>query len=155
MMDLLLLKLEFVTKERFQIFMLSLIVHIVAAVKIVNHAEYVVPPLTDDGPSAYNGVRIVFVLTVNGRALRQVTRLLRALYRSHHYYYIHVDAVGTHISCIALFSVFALYGSSPLIYCCVYMLRLNFMNYANNSRGRLAGVKPGSSIKILIGVSLL
>jgi protein xylosyltransferase len=37
-------------------------------------------------------VRIVFVLTVNGRALRQVTRLLRAIYRPHHYYYIHVDS---------------------------------------------------------------
>lgn len=39
----------------------------------------------------YTGVRIAFVLTVNGRALRQVTRLLRVLYRPHHYYYIHVD----------------------------------------------------------------
>jgi len=39
----------------------------------------------------YTGVRIVFVLTVNGRALRQVTRLLRVLYRPQHYYYIHVD----------------------------------------------------------------
>jgi len=40
----------------------------------------------------YTGVRIVFVLTVNGRALRQVTRLIRVLYRPHHYYYIHVDS---------------------------------------------------------------
>ena len=35
---------------------------------------------------------IAFVLTVNGRALRQVTRLLRVIYRPHHVYLIHVDA---------------------------------------------------------------
>jgi len=36
--------------------------------------------------------RIGFILTVNGRALRQVTRLLRIIYRPHHFYLIHVDA---------------------------------------------------------------
>ncbi|XP_013172151.1 PREDICTED: xylosyltransferase oxt [Papilio xuthus] len=36
-------------------------------------------------------VRIVFLLTLNGRALRQVHRLINVLYRSHHYFYIHVD----------------------------------------------------------------
>ncbi|CAL1527402.1 unnamed protein product, partial [Lymnaea stagnalis] len=35
--------------------------------------------------------KIVFVLTVNGRAMRQVTRLLRLIYSPDHYYYIHVD----------------------------------------------------------------
>jgi len=54
-----------------------------------NDAIYVPPQPHDSLP--YTGVRIVFVLTVNGRALRQVTRLLRVLYRPHHYYYIHVD----------------------------------------------------------------
>jgi len=54
-----------------------------------NDAIYVPPQPRDLQP--YTGVRIVFVLTVNGRALRQVTRLLRVLYRPHHYYYIHVD----------------------------------------------------------------
>ena len=54
-----------------------------------NDAVYVPPQPRDLLP--YTGVRIVFVLTVNGRALRQVTRLLRVLYRPHHYYYIHVD----------------------------------------------------------------
>jgi len=54
-----------------------------------NDAVYVPPQPRDSLP--YTGVRIVFVLTVNGRALRQVTRLLRMLYRPHHYYYIHVD----------------------------------------------------------------
>jgi len=54
-----------------------------------NDAVYVPPQPRDLLP--YAGIRIVFVLTINGRALRQVTRLLRVLYRSHHYYYIHVD----------------------------------------------------------------
>ena len=36
--------------------------------------------------------RIAFILTLNGRGLRQVTRLLRTIYRPHHTYYIHVDA---------------------------------------------------------------
>lgn len=54
-----------------------------------NDAIYVPPQPRELLP--YTGVRIVFVLTVNGRALRQVTRLLRVLYRPHHYYYIHVD----------------------------------------------------------------
>uniref|UniRef100_A0A182NJI0 protein xylosyltransferase n=1 Tax=Anopheles dirus TaxID=7168 RepID=A0A182NJI0_9DIPT len=37
-------------------------------------------------------VRVVFLLTLNGRAVRQVHRLLKALYSPRHYYYIHVDA---------------------------------------------------------------
>uniref|UniRef100_A0A182QK58 protein xylosyltransferase n=1 Tax=Anopheles farauti TaxID=69004 RepID=A0A182QK58_9DIPT len=37
-------------------------------------------------------VRIVFLLTLNGRAVRQVNRLLKALYSPRHYYYIHIDA---------------------------------------------------------------
>ncbi|GFR58845.1 xylosyltransferase oxt [Elysia marginata] len=36
-------------------------------------------------------VKIVFVLTVNGRAIRQVARLLRVIYSPEHFYYIHVD----------------------------------------------------------------
>lgn len=39
-------------------------------------------------------VRIAFLLTLNGRALRQVHRLLKALYAPEHVYYIHVDEVG-------------------------------------------------------------
>ncbi|KAF5269987.1 hypothetical protein FQR65_LT05786 [Abscondita terminalis] len=35
--------------------------------------------------------RIVFLLTLNGRALRQVKRLIRILYHEDHYFYIHVD----------------------------------------------------------------
>lgn len=37
-------------------------------------------------------VRILYVLIVHGRALRQVKMLLKALYHRDHYFYIHVDA---------------------------------------------------------------
>lgn len=37
--------------------------------------------------------KVVFLLTLNGRALRQVKRLIRVLYSTSHYFYIHVDAV--------------------------------------------------------------
>ncbi|XP_013115718.2 xylosyltransferase oxt [Stomoxys calcitrans] len=36
-------------------------------------------------------IRIAFLFTLNGRALRQVHRLLKALYSTKHVYYIHVD----------------------------------------------------------------
>jgi len=36
-------------------------------------------------------VRICYILVVHGRALRQFRRLLRLIYRSDHYFYIHVD----------------------------------------------------------------
>ncbi|KAK3864332.1 hypothetical protein Pcinc_029975 [Petrolisthes cinctipes] len=37
-------------------------------------------------------VRIAFILTVNGRAARQLTRLIKALYHKDHYFFIHVDS---------------------------------------------------------------
>ena len=43
-------------------------------------------------PVANGTTKIAFILTLNGRALRQVTRLLRIIYRPHHVYLIHVDA---------------------------------------------------------------
>lgn len=39
-------------------------------------------------------VRIVFLLTLNGRAVRQVRRLINILYDAKHFFYIHVDAVS-------------------------------------------------------------
>lgn len=62
-------------------------------------------------------LKIVFLLTLNGRALRQVKRLLKILYSKDHYYYIHVDVVSdycvlkiiiffTSLSCISLFAKF-------------------------------------------------
>ena len=41
----------------------------------------------------YGMVRILFMLTWNGRAVRQVRRLFKQIYHVNHYYYIHVDAV--------------------------------------------------------------
>ncbi|XP_077415058.1 xylosyltransferase 2 [Vanacampus margaritifer] len=38
-----------------------------------------------------NPVRVVFVLMVHGRSVRQLKRLIKAIYHSDHYYYIHVD----------------------------------------------------------------
>lgn len=38
-------------------------------------------------------VRIVFLLTLNGRAVRQVYRLIKALFHRDHYFFIHVDSV--------------------------------------------------------------
>ncbi|CAE1277116.1 XYLT [Acanthosepion pharaonis] len=42
--------------------------------------------------SAKEHVRIVFVFTLNGRAVRQVHRLLKTLYHVKHYYFLHIDA---------------------------------------------------------------
>lgn len=52
-----------------------------------------VDPLDEDIQNL-SKARIVFMLTVNGRAVRQVNRLLKVLYRPYHFYYIHVDAVS-------------------------------------------------------------
>lgn len=38
-----------------------------------------------------NPVRVAFVLMVHGRAVRQLKRLIKAIYHRDHYYYIHVD----------------------------------------------------------------
>ncbi|XP_037545476.1 xylosyltransferase 2 [Nematolebias whitei] len=38
-----------------------------------------------------NPVRVAFVLMVHGRSVRQLKRLIKALYHRDHYYYIHVD----------------------------------------------------------------
>ncbi|KAG7505398.1 xylosyltransferase 2 [Solea senegalensis] len=41
--------------------------------------------------SVENPVRVAFVLMVHGRAVRQLKRLMKAIYHRDHYYYIHVD----------------------------------------------------------------
>lgn len=50
-----------------------------------------VPQVANTESNNEKPVRIVFLLTLNGRALRQVTRLLKLLYHKNHFYYIHVD----------------------------------------------------------------
>ncbi|XP_069701482.1 xylosyltransferase oxt [Periplaneta americana] len=42
--------------------------------------------------SGESPVRIAFLLTLNGRALRQVRRLIKVLFHRDHFFYIHVDA---------------------------------------------------------------
>ncbi len=54
-------------------------------------AVYVAPE-PGDQPRKANGVRVAFLLQLNGRASRQVKRLLKLIYRPWHYYYVHVDA---------------------------------------------------------------
>ena len=44
--------------------------------------------------SGESPVRIAFLLTLNGRALRQVRRLIKVLFHRDHFFYIHVDAVS-------------------------------------------------------------
>ncbi|XP_069970502.1 xylosyltransferase oxt [Penaeus vannamei] len=55
-------------------------------------AKYV--PVALKGPSTANdsAVRIAFILTINGRAVRQLKRMFKALYHKDHYYFIHVDS---------------------------------------------------------------
>ncbi|KAJ8283896.1 hypothetical protein COCON_G00027460 [Conger conger] len=47
--------------------------------------------LDTDLTKVENPVRVAFVLVVHGRALRQLQRLLKAIYHRDHFYYIHVD----------------------------------------------------------------
>ncbi len=42
--------------------------------------------------SGSGGVRIVFLLTVSGRAVREVRRLIKRIYRREHFILIHVDS---------------------------------------------------------------
>ncbi len=39
-------------------------------------------------------IRIVYILSVHGRASRQVKRLFKAIYHPQHYFYFHVDSVS-------------------------------------------------------------
>lgn len=48
---------------------------------------------SEEGPP----VRIAYVLTVHGRAVRQLKMLFKAIYHRDNFYYIHVDIVGIHM----------------------------------------------------------
>ena len=54
-----------------------------------------IPRNVDAGQPSGPPIRVVFMLTVHGRALRQIKRLLKTIYHKTHYYYIHVDSVST------------------------------------------------------------
>lgn len=49
------------------------------------------PQIATTSISKNKPVKIVFLLTLNGRALRQVKRLIKILFHVDHYFYIHVD----------------------------------------------------------------
>ncbi|KAL7022478.1 hypothetical protein ACKWTF_012256 [Chironomus riparius] len=50
------------------------------------------PQIAESQPKiAETKAKIVFLLTLNGRALRQVYRLIKSIYSVDHFYYIHVD----------------------------------------------------------------
>ena len=55
------------------------------------------------------GARVVFLLSLHGRAVRQVKRLFKAVYHTDHYYFIHVDSVSR----------------DPCKYVCVYLTKDN------------------------------
>ena len=46
-----------------------------------------------------NPIRIAFVVTLHGRAFRQVRRLFKALYHNNHYFFFHIDSVSYVHSC--------------------------------------------------------
>ncbi|KAL1416708.1 hypothetical protein MTO96_027605 [Rhipicephalus appendiculatus] len=54
-------------------------------------------PLAPATAKTLKPVRIAFLLCVNGRAVRQVLRLLQFLYHERHVFYIHVDARQDHL----------------------------------------------------------
>ncbi|XP_030646535.1 xylosyltransferase 2 [Chanos chanos] len=59
--------------------------------QVVSSAVQQVDILDADLSKVENPVRIAFVLMVHGRAVRQLKRLLKAIYHKDHFYYIHVD----------------------------------------------------------------
>ncbi|XP_031588473.1 xylosyltransferase 2 isoform X1 [Oreochromis aureus] len=57
----------------------------------MSHPLQAVGELEDSLSEVENPVRVAFVLMVHGRAVRQLKRLIKAIYHRDHYYYIHVD----------------------------------------------------------------
>lgn len=63
----------------------------------MSHPVQAVGELEDSLSEVENPVRVAFVLMVHGRAVRQLKRLIKAIYHRDHYYYIHVDKVITEL----------------------------------------------------------
>ncbi|XP_047428538.1 xylosyltransferase 2 [Mugil cephalus] len=57
----------------------------------VSHPVQAAGELDNSLSNVENPVRVAFVLMVHGRAVRQLKRLIKAIYHRDHYYYIHVD----------------------------------------------------------------
>lgn len=53
--------------------------------------------IKDSKPVPYGPpIRIAYILTLHGRAFRQIKRLFKAIYHRQHYYYFHVDTVSNY-----------------------------------------------------------
>lgn len=72
----------------------SFVVHLYLIIEFCFSEVAVPPPLIAPLDPSEPRARVAFLLTLNGRAVRQVRRLLRVLYHSDHFFYIHVDAVS-------------------------------------------------------------
>lgn len=75
--------------------------------KIILHllslTEYTPVALKVPSPYPVNkSARVAFILTVNGRAIRQLRRLVKALYHKDHYFFIHVDSVSVTAPLVSL-----------------------------------------------------
>ncbi|KAG9264541.1 xylosyltransferase 2 [Astyanax mexicanus] len=58
---------------------------------VLSSAAQQIDIIDSDISKVENPVRVAFVLMVHGRAIRQLKRLLKAIYHKDHFYYIHVD----------------------------------------------------------------
>lgn len=57
-------------------------------------SEFVPQVPNENPPPSDPLVRLAYLLTLNGRGVRQVRRLFKLLYHQDHFFYIHVDAVS-------------------------------------------------------------
>ena len=72
-------------------------------------------------------IRIVYILSVHGRALRQLKRLFKAIYHSHHYFYFHVDSVSWRHNFYISFIFIYFSGSVWFLVNILFELCLNLM----------------------------
>ena len=56
--------------------------------------EFVPQVPNENPPPSEHPVQVAYLLTLNGRGVRQVRRLFKLLYHQDHFFYIHVDAVS-------------------------------------------------------------
>lgn len=89
-------------------------------------------------------VRIAFLLTLNGRALRQVKRLLKVLFNVNHYFFIHVDSVSKQFIIYILFYFFRFQRQDYLFRELLHLER-RFPN-VKLSRLRFATIWGGASL---------
>lgn len=52
-----------------------------------------------------NPIRVAFVITLHGRAFRQVKRLFKAIYHTNHYFFFHIDSVSMFLWLLLIYSV--------------------------------------------------